>query len=155
MDSRYFREDLLSYTTTGGPAFNLPADFTTQDTLGVQNAAYSDFQDHLSRFTLMHDAFSFENVSALHTVGEPPAPLLNVQDIPDPTVFHANLDDYLSAFHPMHAPFPLNNINIQQPNPDPLPGGNVDLQSTIDDISNRFQGHMDAAINSIPSDSEF
>jgi len=155
MDPRYFGEDLLSYTTTGSPAFSLPVDFTTQDTLGAQNPAYSNFQDHLSRFTLTHDAFALENVSTLHAVGEPPALLLNVQDIPDPTVFRTNLDDYLSAFHPTHGPFPLDNINIQQPDPDPLPGRNVDLQSTIDDISNRFQGHMDAAINLIPSDSEF
>lgn len=151
MDFWYFGEDLL-YTTIGSPTFP-PVDFTTQDTSGAN--ALSDFQDHLSGFTLTQDTLSFENVSTLHTVSEPPAPFLNVEDIFDPTVFHTNLDVHLSAFHPTHVTFPLNNINTQQPNLDPLPGRNVDLQSTIVNISNMFQGYMDAAMNSIPSDSEF
>ncbi|KIM57800.1 hypothetical protein SCLCIDRAFT_1192822 [Scleroderma citrinum Foug A] len=61
----------------------------------------------------------------------------------DPQYFGEDLSSYTTIGNPA---FPLP-VDMQ----DTL-GGNADLQSTIADISNTFQGYMDAATNSIPSD---
>ncbi|KAL4079772.1 hypothetical protein J3A83DRAFT_4185729 [Scleroderma citrinum] len=127
------------------------SDFTTamQDTSGA-NAFYSNFQDHLSGFTLMHNTFSIENIDTLYHFSESSALFQNMQDIPNATAFHANFNNHLSTFHPTHNTFLLENLDFQQPNPPPA--GDANLQSTPADMLSMFQVCMDTAINSIPSD---
>ncbi|KAL4063942.1 hypothetical protein V8B97DRAFT_2011286 [Scleroderma yunnanense] len=99
-----------------------------QDTSG-ENAFSSNFQDHLSGFTSMHNTFSIENIDTLDHLSESSAPFQNMQDIPNVMAFCANFNNHLSTFHPMCNTFLLENLDFQQP--DPPPASDADLQSTL------------------------
>lgn len=101
----------------------------------------------------MHNTF-VENVSASQAFSKPSIPLLNMQDIPNVTAFHANLDIHHSTFGPTHnTESPVENPNIQQPI-DALSTGTLNLPSTSSDIA-LFQACIDEAINSISPNSKF